>query len=395
MRLTLNAESLGGGTVTWSEGENGVPFLLGDYTGTHTFTAESSLEGDCPLTVEIEINESPVVAVIISEVFGCAPMENEFSAFDGGDVVSYEWTFGDGETGTGMDATHIYEDAGSFDIGFVGTDAVGCSTTLLYESYVLVLDGPTVGITADATEIYLGDEVTLTATGAATYTWDPETITSGTPFEPVELGEHVYTVTGATIEGCSNEASITITVLEAVEEDLELTFTVTNEDLGTDGAIDMTIGGGIPPYTVDWDIDGTGDFDDAVDLTGLIGGTYNVVVRDAAENEVEAVVIVESAVIVDELELTFTVTNEDLGADGAIDMTITGGTSPYTVDWDNDGTGDFDDPVDLIGLTGGIYTVVVKDALDAEATQMITISGHLAIQEQTIESGCHLSKSIK
>ena len=49
-------------------------------------------------------------------------------------------------------------------------------------------------------------------------------------------------------------------------------------------------------------------------------------------------------------------------ADGAIDINVTGGTSPYTFDWDNDGTTDFDDPEDLTGLVAGTYNLVVKDA---------------------------------
>ena len=46
-------------------------------------------------------------------------------------------------------------------------------------------------------------------------------------------------------------------------------------------------------------------------------------------------------------------------ADGAIDLTISSGTGPFQVDWDIDGTGDFDDLEDLTGLTAGIYKVTV------------------------------------
>lgn len=46
------------------------------------------------------------------------------------------------------------------------------------------------------------------------------------------------------------------------------------------GAIDITVTG-TGPFTYDWDTDGTGDFDDTEDLTGLPAGTYNVAVMDA------------------------------------------------------------------------------------------------------------------
>lgn len=46
------------------------------------------------------------------------------------------------------------------------------------------------------------------------------------------------------------------------------------------GEIDLTVTG-TSPFTYDWDIDGTGDFDDSEDVTGLPAGTYNVAVMDA------------------------------------------------------------------------------------------------------------------
>ena len=54
---------------------------------------------------------------------------------------------------------------------------------------------------------------------------------------------------------------------------------------GVLGEIDITAAGGKLPYTYDWDTDGTGDFDDNEDLSGLTAGTYTVVVKDAFDCE--------------------------------------------------------------------------------------------------------------
>ena len=50
------------------------------------------------------------------------------------------------------------------------------------------------------------------------------------------------------------------------------------------------------------------------------------------------------------------------GTNGAIDVTVSGGTGPYTYDWsDLSGT---DNAEDRSGLTAGMYSVIVTDAHD-------------------------------
>lgn len=51
-------------------------------------------------------------------------------------------------------------------------------------------------------------------------------------------------------------------------------------------------------------------------------------------------------------------------ADGSVDITVTGANGAVTFDWDNDGTGDDDDPEDLINVTAGLYSVTVTDSED-------------------------------
>lgn len=64
-----------------------------------------------------------------------------------------------------------------------------------------------------------------------------------------------------------------------------------------------------------------------------------------------------------------TTTPDDGGAGvGSIDLEVIGGAPAYTFDWDNDGTGDFDDPEDLTDLTTGTYAVIVRDANDCESS---------------------------
>lgn len=69
---------------------------------------------------------------------------------------------------------------------------------------------------------------------------------------------------------------------------------------GGDGQIDINVAGGYPPYSFDWDNDGSGDFDDTEDLTGLVAGSYKLVVRDAVGVRDKFKVTVEKSNGVDE-----------------------------------------------------------------------------------------------
>jgi uncharacterized repeat protein (TIGR01451 family) len=61
-------------------------------------------------------------------------------------------------------------------------------------------------------------------------------------------------------------------------------------------------------------------------------------------------------------------------ADGSIDITVTGGTGPYTFDWDNNGLQDPDtDPEDLTGLSAGDYTVIVTDVNGCSKSAIFTV----------------------
>ena len=126
---------------------------------------------------------------------------------------------------------------------------------------------------ATTTEVCEGETVTLTGSGGTVYTWD-NGVNDGVAFTP-PVGLTQYTVSGIGMNGCNNLASINICTLELPD------FSLTTSDVlfSTDGSVFLTLNGGIFPFTYDWDNDGTGDFDDAQNLTNVGAGTYTVVVE--------------------------------------------------------------------------------------------------------------------
>ena len=50
-----------------------------------------------------------------------------------GSIESYAWDFGDGETGTGKTATHVYDEAGSYDVTLTVTDDDGLEESVTHQ----------------------------------------------------------------------------------------------------------------------------------------------------------------------------------------------------------------------------------------------------------------------
>ncbi|MCG8573315.1 MAG: T9SS type A sorting domain-containing protein [Flavobacteriales bacterium] len=81
------------------------------------------------------------------------------------------------------------------------------------------------------------------------------------------------------------------------------------------------------------------------------------------------------------MSLSVETTDEFFGSDGSIDLTVSGGTPDFTFDWDNDGTGDFDDTEDLAEIPAGAYMVVVMDENNCTDTLETVVNSQLSIYE--------------
>ena len=97
---------------------------------------------------------------------------------------------------------------GIHEIVYMYTDGFGCtdSDTNTIEIY----DSPTVTANASATSLCDGDPLTLTGSGADSYSWD-NGVTDGVTFVP-GIGGVMYTVIGFDVNGCANIDSIYVDV---------------------------------------------------------------------------------------------------------------------------------------------------------------------------------------
>ncbi|MEM6343162.1 MAG: T9SS type A sorting domain-containing protein [Bacteroidota bacterium] len=119
----------------------------------------------------------------------------------------------------------------------------------------------------------------------------------------------------------------------------------------SDGSASATVSGGQSPYTYAWSTGGT-----TPSVSGLAAGTYSLTVTDDLGCQVSTNVNLTQPMA---LSLAFSGQDESNpnAVDGSIDMTIMGGTAPYTISWTHGPTTE-----DLQNLSGGVYKVVVTDA---------------------------------
>jgi hypothetical protein len=130
----------------------------------------------------------------------------------------------------------------------------------------------------------------------------------------------------------------------------------------SDGSVDITVSGGLPPYTITWSNGANSE-----DIFGLIAGTYTVTVSDAANCPATITyVVAEPGNIIGAGFITNVTCNGYL--DGSIDLTVSGGTSPYSITWSNGALTE-----DISGLAAGVYTVTIIDNNSCAGQSMFTL----------------------
>jgi hypothetical protein len=241
------------------------------------------------------------------------------------------------------------------------------------EIEVIVHENPPVVANAAPSEVCEGDALLLYGSGADVYEWDPGTVTDGEVIYP-EAGSMIYTVIGMDEFGCVSLDEVEVVVYAAPE--VSIITESTKACVG--GEITLS---GTGAVTYDWS-DG---IDDGEPFIATETGVFTYEVTGESEIGCEGEASIEITVN-EPIEITYTTTEELFGGDGEIDITVTGGFTPYSYDWDNDGTGDFDDDEDLTDIAGGTYVVVVESDGNCSGTETMSVGTQLSIVDLGNES---------
>ncbi len=180
-------------------------------------------------------------------------------------------------------------------------------------------------------------------------------------------GSYALSLTDA--EGCTSAASFIVNAPAA----LSASFTITGNTCfgGNQGSIVTTPGGGTAPYSYVW-IGPAGFFSNSQNITDLVSGSYSLQLSDAngCSRFFEATVGQQASV-----NITRIITNVTCfgGSNGAINITASGGTAPYTYQWTGP-NGFAATTEDVSAIAAGSYTVVVTDVNGCEASRTYTVT---------------------
>ena len=162
---------------------------------------------------------------------------------------------------------------------------------------------------------------------------------------------------------------------------------------GTNGAVTVTVSGGVAPYQYQLAEAGAGAWSNSNTFSGLAGATYPLSVKDNTGCiKTIYVFITQPAAFV----VTYTATDVTCsgGSNGSININTVGGTAPYSYAWTKNGSA-FAATPNLTNLTPGNYGLIVTDANGCSTTpiisQQIKSIGLTGFNEDVVANGTSVS----
>ncbi|MFC5683416.1 PKD domain-containing protein [Flavobacterium sp. MAHUQ-51] len=303
--------------------------------------------------------------------------------------LSYSWSFpgGSPSSSTSLNPGPInYTTSGNYTATFSVITSCGTVTRSQTFSVNTVLSPI---ISAKTARICSGSSFTITPrTGGGdnvpsgtTYTWSTPVVSpAGAVSGAFSQSSGTNSISQTLTNNTANPATVTYTVSPTAGSCPGPNFTVTvNVDPlinanpviknsscfeGNDGAINITVRGGIPfttgaPYQFSWT--GPNGFRSTnEDISNLVAGTYTLNITDNGNCPFS-----QNFTVGQPNQFSFSGSSRDISChdrnDGQISLNVGGGTAPYTYVWTKDGN-PFTGTNNLRNLAAGVYKVKITEA---------------------------------
>jgi len=340
-----------------------------DEAGTYNLMVTNTNTG-CTNTASTVVVQSPAVTAAVTDVVhvACNGGQNGSATANGaggsGDF-SYLWSNGD------TTATAENLSAGTYVVSV--TDEEGCTATAsvtITQPAVLLANVSATGETGSGANDGTATANPSGGTPGYTYLWSNNETTAAI----TNLSPGNYTVSVTDDNGCTAVQTVTVNSFDCT---ISATAATTNVSCNgaNDGTATVALTGAALPATYLWS---NGDTTATAD--NLAPGTYTVEILDANNCPAElSVQITGPAVLLANASSTHE-TGVGLN-NGTATAQPTGGTAPYTYEWNTNAT-----TQTITGLAPGQYTVSVTDDNDCISVQTVTVNAFGCTLAATISS---------
>lgn len=390
--ITLGVTGTNTATYAWA-GPNGFtstsanPTVTANATSTHagvyTITGTSSL--GCTATATVQVNVNPVpTATANAPLQVCLNGTANLSVSSNPAGASYSWSGPAGFTSTAANptiASVTNANVGTYSVSV--TDINGCTATTT--TSISLYTAPIVTITPTALAVCEQSPITLTASGASTYSWTGPNGFTSTSANPsvtasASMTQHagVYTVTGISGNNCS--ATATVNVMVNPKPMVTATTVVAVNCSGVPLTLKATTDGTTPTYS--WS--GPNSFTStaaspvvSATATAAMSGTYTVTVTDS-----KGCIGTASVAVTVNPAPTTTITGGPtitVCSSTPIAFTLGGKQAGETYAWSgpNSFTSTVAEPTVTASATAanqGVYTVVVTNTLGCSQTATVSVT---------------------
>lgn len=354
VQTTTVASNLAAGVYT---------LIVTDATGCNTTsTATVNNSGTLSLSATVTSNVS---------CFGGNDGSAVASANGGTAPYTYFWTSG----GSGTISSSIL--AGTYSVMVV--DGAGCNAVQAFSITQPTAINATV--TSSAISCFGGNNgsATVSSTGGAgsyTYSWSNGATGATAP----NLVAGNYTVVINDLNNCSVSRIVTIT--QSTEVIVNSTISQITCAGTNNGSITLAVNGGLAPYTCTWSNGATG-----TSITNLAVGAYTYTLQDASGCQKTATNFITVPTALQAVAIASPVSCFN-SSDGSIDLTISGGSLPYSVFWSNSSTTE-----DIVSISAGNYVANITDGAGCivSANATVTEPDSISFTWSVTSSACNAS----
>ncbi|PWH86631.1 T9SS type B sorting domain-containing protein [Brumimicrobium oceani] len=381
--INLNVSGgIGPFTYNWKNSLGNTFATTQDLTGVTAgvYTAEVTDDNGCMATLSATVNEpaSPInVSVSVEPVlcFGNNTGAINLMVSGGASNFSYSWSSGQ----TSKDIDNIL--AGNYTYTVI--DNNGCTNV---GNVVITEPASPLAVSGIVNDVNCFGEsnggIDLTVTGGTpnySFQWSSASFQlSNTNEDLVNYGADDYRFEVTDQNGCKVIDTLTINEPALLETSTMGTNILCNSD--STGTIDLSVTGGVFPYTYAWNNGGITE-----DLIQLAAGNYNVTVTDnqGCTSSI-AHTLTEPAD-----SLTYNLTVSDVlcnsGNEGSISLSVAGGTVPYSYSWSN---GETTTAINNLSSGSYFFDVVDQNGCMISDTLIVNQPNALSLNEVITDVSC-------